>query len=98
MMTIADLPAPVTAARTVFLPSTNGRITFSPTSKSPDACDRCRASVYKQMGGRNGLVLEYVIGTLPRPNPGFESHPLYVADKATHSEVAGRLIAVRRDL
>src|SRR5262249_57163 len=40
--------------------------------------------------------IEYVTLKFDDPNPGFETNPQYLAEKARHAEVAGRFIAVHR--
>jgi 5-methylcytosine-specific restriction protein A len=92
-MQIKDLPAPVTAAKADWLPGTHW-LGFTPTDASGTARERCRATINSQM--KNGYVIEYVTRQFDDPNPGFESDPRYLADKAAHSEVAGKFLAVHR--
>lgn len=92
-MRIKDLPAPVTAAKADWLPGTHW-IGFTPRDGSTQAREQRRAAINNQIDG--GYVIEYVTLKFDDPNPGFESDPRYLADKATHSEVAGKFIAVHR--
>lgn len=90
---IADLPFPVTAAKADWLVASHW-IGFTPMSGAPDAASKYQAEVAAQFG--NGYVLEHIIGTFGTPNAGFESDPSYVAEKAAHADIAGRLVAVHR--
>jgi 5-methylcytosine-specific restriction protein A len=92
-MRIKDLPARVTAAKADWLPGTHW-LGFTPTDASGTARERCRATINSQIGG--GYVIEYVTRKFDDPNPGFESDPRYLAEKAVHSEVAGKFLAVHR--
>jgi 5-methylcytosine-specific restriction protein A len=92
-MQIHDLPAPVTAAKADWLPGTHW-LGFTPTDGSGTARERCRATINSQM--RGGYVIEYVTRKFDDPNPGFESDPRYLAEKAAHREVAGKFLAVHR--
>jgi 5-methylcytosine-specific restriction enzyme A len=93
MMRIKDLSAPVTAAKADWLPGTNW-IGFTPVDGSTSAREKRRATINMQIGG--GYIIEYVTLKFDDPNPGFQTHPQYLADKAAHSEVAGKFIAVHR--
>jgi 5-methylcytosine-specific restriction protein A len=92
-MRIRDLPAPVTAAKADWLPGTHW-IGFTPMDDSGNARERCRATINAQING--GYVIEYATRSIEDPNPGFESDPRYLADKANHKKVAGKFLAVHR--
>ena len=92
-MQIRDLPAPVMAAKADWLPGSHW-LGFTPTDGSGMARERCRSTITSQM--RGGYVIEYVTRKFGDPNPGFESTPRYLADKAAHREVAGKFLAVHR--
>jgi 5-methylcytosine-specific restriction protein A len=92
-MKIRDLPAPVTAAKADWLPGTHW-LGFTPTDGSGVARERCRATINSQMHG--GYVIEYVTRKFGDPNPGFETDPRHLAEKAAHREVAGKFLAVHR--
>ena len=92
-MRIKDLPAPVTAAKADWLPGTHW-IGFTPTDASTNAREQRRATINAQMNG--GYIIEYVTLKFDEPNPGFETDPRYLADKAAHGAVAGKFIAVHR--
>lgn len=92
-MQIGDLPAPVTAAKADWLLGTHW-LGFTPTDGSGAARERCRATINSQMHG--GYVIEYATRKFGDPNPGFESDPRYLAEKAAHREVAGKFLAVHR--
>jgi 5-methylcytosine-specific restriction protein A len=92
-MQIEDLPAPVTAAKADWLPGTNW-LGFTPVDGSGAAREQCRATINRQ--AKNGYVIEYVTRKFGDPNPAFESDPRYLAEKAAHSDVAGKFLAVHR--
>jgi 5-methylcytosine-specific restriction protein A len=92
-MRIKDLPAPVTAAKADWLPGTHW-IGFTPVDGSTNAREKRRAAINAQIDG--GYIIEYVTLKFDDPNPGFETNPQYLADKAAHGEVAGKFIAVHR--
>ncbi|MFK4536195.1 hypothetical protein ABIA00_004378 [Bradyrhizobium ottawaense] len=86
-------PAPVTAAKADWLPGTHW-IGFTPTNGSTNAREQRRATINAQIDG--GYIIEYVTLKFDDPNPGFETDPQYLADKAAHSKVAGKFIAIHR--
>jgi 5-methylcytosine-specific restriction enzyme A len=90
---IADLPAPVTPAKADWLVASHW-IGFTPASDAADAVARCQATVAAQFG--NGYVVEYITQLFGAPNAGFEADSGYLADRAAHQHVAGRLVAVHR--
>ena len=92
-MRVADLRMPVTAAKADWLPGTNW-IGFTPVDESGRARERCRATINRQIN--NGYVIEYVTRKFDTPNPGFESDPRYIEEKAAHSKVAGKFLAIHR--
>jgi 5-methylcytosine-specific restriction enzyme A len=90
---IKNLPSPVTTAKADWLPGDHW-LGFTPTDGTGAARERCRATINAQ--ANNGYVLEYSTLKFDDPNPGFESDPQYLADKAAHRATAGKLIAVHR--
>ncbi|WP_038935967.1 HNH endonuclease [Bradyrhizobium japonicum] len=92
-MRIKDLPSPVTAAKADWLPGTKW-IGFTPTDGSTNAREQRRATINRQING--GYIIEYVTLKFDDPNPGFETNPQYLVEKARHAEVAGKFIAVHR--
>ncbi|RXT40266.1 hypothetical protein [Bradyrhizobium betae] len=92
-MRIKDLPAPVTAAKADWLPGTHW-IGFTPRNGSTNAREQRRAAINAQING--GYIIEYVTLKFDDPNPGYETDAGYLAEKASHSEVAGKFIAVHR--
>ena|ERR1700676_4535555 len=92
-MRIKDLPAPVTAAKADWLPGTHW-IGFTPSNGSLNAREQRRATISAQIN--SGYIIEYVTLKFDDPNPGFESNPRYLAEKAAHAGVAGKFIAVHR--
>jgi len=92
-MRIKDLSAPITAAKADWLPGTHW-LGFTPKGASGNAREQCRATINSQING--GYVIEYVTLKFDDPNAGFESNPRYLAEKAAHKEVAGKLLAVHR--
>jgi 5-methylcytosine-specific restriction enzyme A len=92
-MQIKDLPLPITAAKADWLPGTHW-VGFTPRDGSTNAREQCRSTVYAQFQG--GYVIEYVTFKFDDPNPGFERDSRYLAEKAAHAEVAGKLISVHR--
>jgi 5-methylcytosine-specific restriction protein A len=90
---IADLPAPVTAAKADWLVASHW-IGFTPASDAPQAMPQCQATVSRQFG--SGYVLEYITRSFGSPNAGFEADAGYLTERAAHAEVAGRLVAVHR--
>ena len=92
-MKVADLPDPVTAAKSDWLLATEW-IGFTPTGKSYDAASMCQATIHRQFG--TGFVLEYIAENIDKPNPGFEDDPQLVVERKRHAENKGRLVAVHR--
>jgi 5-methylcytosine-specific restriction protein A len=90
---IAELPAPVTAAKADWLVSTSW-LGFTPASDNPDSIAKCQSTINRQSG--NGFVLEYITLNFGTPNPGFEADQGYREEKLTHAQSAGRLVAVHR--
>ncbi len=91
--TIADLPAPVTAAKSDWLIASHW-IGFTPLGDGPGAAGQCQATIVAQAA--NGYVIEYITGTFGMPNPAFVADPRYLTERAEHAAVAGRLVAVHR--
>jgi 5-methylcytosine-specific restriction protein A len=92
-MRIADLPGPVRGAKSDWVTATK-YIGFTPNDGSHAARERRRATIQRQCSG--GYVMEYITQIFEQPNPGFETDPVYLAQKEAHGDVAGRLIAVHR--
>jgi 5-methylcytosine-specific restriction protein A len=92
-MRISDLPAPVTASKADWLAGTTW-LGFTPTEENPGAHAQCQSTIQSQF--RNGYVIEYITKRMGDPNPGFQNHPAYLVEKASHQELAGNLIAVHR--
>jgi len=92
-MQVGDLRAPVTAAKADWLPGTNW-LGFTPVDGSVIARERCRATINRQIN--NGYVIEYVTRKFDTPNPGFEADPRYIEERASHSKVAGKFLAIHR--
>jgi 5-methylcytosine-specific restriction protein A len=90
-MRIADLNKPVQTAKTNFGPA-DRFLTFTPDNDSGRARSLCQATVNRQL--KNGLVIEYISKSLPKPNPGFETSPEYIDECKTRRPIAGRFIAV----
>lgn len=90
---IADLPAPVAAAKADWLVATTW-IGFTPASDAPDATSRCAATISRQFG--TGYIIEYITRNFGKPNPGFEADPAYLENKKAHGASAGRLVAIHR--
>lgn len=91
--TIADLPARVTAAKADWLAASHW-IGFTPVGNGPDAPGQCQATIAGQAG--NGYVLEYITRNFGTPNAAYINDPEYLAERAQHATVAGRLVAVHR--
>jgi 5-methylcytosine-specific restriction protein A len=89
---IADLPGRVTAAKADWLVASYW-IGFTPASDAPASASQCQSTIARQAG--NGYVLEYITQIFGKPNPAFESDAAYIAERASHKHVAGRLIASR---
>jgi len=92
-MRIRDLPRPVTAAKADWLPGTHW-IGFTPRDGSTNAREKRRAAINSQLNG--GYVIEYVTLKFDDPNPGFKANPRYITEKAAHSKLAGKFIAVHK--
>jgi 5-methylcytosine-specific restriction enzyme A len=90
---VADLPDPVTAAKTDWLVASHW-IGFTPSSDNPGSESQCQATINSQMAG--GYVIEYITNTFGTPNAGFETSPDYLSQRQAHSEIAERLVAVHR--
>lgn len=90
---ISDLPARITAAKADWLVASHW-IGFTPTSEAVEAASRCQATIAAQFA--DGYVIEYITRNFGTPNPGFEADPGYLAERASHAAVAGRLVAVHR--
>jgi|GEM_PF-2867764 len=91
--TISDLPAPVTAAKADWLVASHW-IGFTPVGDGPDAPAKCQATIAKQAA--NGYVIEYITRNFGTPSAAYQADPGYLAEKAAHAAVAGRLVAVHR--
>ena len=62
--------------------------------ESLDGPAQCQATIAGQFG--TGYVIEYITVGFGKPNAGFEKDADYLAQRAAHKEVAGRLVAVHR--
>lgn len=92
-MKISDLSQAVLAAKSDWLVATDW-IGFSPQTGSGASREQCRSTIARQCQG--GYVIEYITKGFGRPNPGFETDEAYLAERAAHSAVAGRLVAVHK--
>jgi 5-methylcytosine-specific restriction protein A len=92
-MKVTDLAAPVTASKADWLAATTW-MGFTPGGDGPNAQSSCQSSIRRQFG--NGYVLEYITEQFSEPNTGFGSDPDYLAERAAHAELAGRLIAIHK--
>lgn len=90
---VKDLPAPINAAKADWLAGTTW-IGFTPKTDSQDTRNKCTKTIQRQAGG--GYIIEYIVETAEKPNPGFENDPDYLAERQSHKEQAGRLIAVHK--
>lgn len=90
---IADLPAPVTAAKVNWRAATTW-MGFSPHSAAVDASAQREAVVNRQIA--QGYVLEYISLAFGTPNEGFSRDPSYLQEVAEHAPMSGRLVAVHR--
>ena len=90
---IADLPAPVTAAKADWLVASHW-IGFTPVGDGPNAPGRCQATISSQIA--NGYVIEYITLSFGKPKAAYLTDPRYLAERAEHAAVAGRLVAVHR--
>jgi 5-methylcytosine-specific restriction protein A len=90
---VRDLPAPVTACKSDWLPGTSW-IGFTPTENDLTARNRCQSTIQRQFN--NGYVIEYITEKFGDPNPGFENSPEYLTERQNHKNVAGRFIAVHK--
>lgn len=88
-----DLPAPINAAKADWLAGTTW-IGFTPKTDSQDTRNKCTKTIQRQADG--GYIIEYIVETPEKPNPGFENDPDYLAERQTHKEQAGRFIAVHK--
>ncbi len=97
-MKVGDLPQPIVASKSDWLAG-DSWLGFSPAVRaarknSVKARAACESTIQRQCSG--GYVLEYITATFGKPARGYERHPKYLADKARHHEIAGRLIAVHK--
>jgi 5-methylcytosine-specific restriction protein A len=92
-MIINELPDPVTASKADWNTATTW-MGFTPTGSDGRAHGQCESTVKRQFG--DGYVLEYITESLSEPNPGFESHPVYLEEKEHHANRAGRIIGVHK--
>jgi 5-methylcytosine-specific restriction protein A len=90
---VKDLPAPINAAKADWLAGTTW-IGFTPKTDSQDTRNKCTKTIQRQADG--GYIIEYIVETPEKPNPGFENDPGYLAERQTHKEQAGRFIAVHK--
>lgn len=90
---VKDLPAPINAAKADWLAGTTW-IGFTPKTDSQDTRNKCTKTIQRQADG--GYIIEYIVQTPEKPNPGFENDPGYLAERQSHKEQAGRLIAVHK--
>src|SRR5262249_55864930 len=90
---IRDLSDPVTASKADWSLAREC-LSFTPTSDSRDAANKCQSAVLKQIG--RGYVLEYITKGMERPNPGFEDDDGYKESRRQHEIIAGTLQAVHR--
>jgi 5-methylcytosine-specific restriction protein A len=90
---VRDLPAPVTACKSDWLPGTSW-IGFTPTDDDLTARNKCQSTIRRQF--QKGYVIEYITEKFGDPNPGFESSPEYLTERKNHKNVAGRFIAVHK--
>lgn len=92
-MKIKDLTAPLVAAKSDWLIASDW-IGFTPADGSTRAKAQCESTIAGQ--ARSGYIVEYITQSFGKPNPGHESDPRYLADRAAHKKVAGKLVGVHR--
>jgi 5-methylcytosine-specific restriction protein A len=91
-MRIADLKNKSVTTAKVNFGRAKESLTFTPSDGSGQARSKCEATVNRRLN--NGLVVEYIAKNMPKPNPGFETRPEYIAEREARGALAGRLIAV----
>jgi len=92
-MKVADLPAPVTAAKADWLAGSTW-LGFSPTNGNVQSRNQCQGTIQRQYAG--GYVIEYITEQFSKPNPSFLTDPRYLSERERHTEQAGRFIAVHK--
>ncbi|MGY6661651.1 MAG: HNH endonuclease [Glycocaulis sp.] len=90
---VKDLPAPINSAKADWLAATTW-IGFTPRTDSQDTRNKCAKTIQRQADG--GYIIEYIVETPEKPNPGFENDRGYLAERQSHKEQAGRFIAVHK--
>lgn len=92
-MKVRDLPAKVTASKADWLAGTTW-LGFTPTGGDTASRGQCQSTIKRQFG--EGYVIEYITQQFSEPNPGFETDPQYVDERAAHLKLAGRFIAIHK--
>lgn len=92
-MKIADLSAPVTAAKSDWLPGVT-YLGFTPANGTSRARASREATIQSQIDG--GYVLEYVTKKFDEPNSDFLDDPRIRKEKEEHAKVAGKFIAIHK--
>jgi 5-methylcytosine-specific restriction protein A len=92
-MRISDLPLPVKAIKSNWMPATRS-LDFTPPNDSGDSLEKRKTTISHQFHG--GLVVEYIAKNLDSPNEGFENDPDYLNDLGARGNLGGRLVAVHR--
>jgi 5-methylcytosine-specific restriction protein A len=90
---ISDLPHPVTAVKSDWLPGTEW-MGFSPKGKGPNAKAKCESTVKSQFG--KGFVLERITSGFGNPRPEFKDDPRIIADREEHASMADGLLHIHK--
>ena len=92
-MQIRDLPKPVVAAKSDWLMGTTW-LGFTPASDQPNARQKCQSTIQRQCSG--GYVIEYITESFEQPNKGYETDPIYLAERDEHEKIKGCFVSVHK--
>ncbi|CAN7533798.1 HNH endonuclease [Bosea sp. LjRoot9] len=90
---IKDLKYPVTVSKADWLAASTW-LGFTPEDGGLKARNLRQSTIQRQFG--RGYVLEYIVKNFGQPNPGFERDPDFLAERAAHKAIAGRLVGIHK--
>lgn len=92
-MQIQDLSKPVVAAKSDWLMGTTW-LGFTPTSNQSNARQKCQSTIQRQFSG--GYVIEYITDAFNKPNAGYETDPVYLAERNEHETIKGCFVSIHK--
>ncbi len=92
-MQVQDLSKPVVASKADWLMGTTW-LGFTPSNGSGYSRQQCQSTIQRQFSG--GYVIEYITEAFSEPNPGYETDPVYLAEREQHQGIKGCFLSIHK--